>query len=1030
MAWTNSVRMKLAPLSFLFVALLVAACGGGEVGEQIIAEGPEALADLAVEVDAPAEDDTLNARRSMFFADGSGAFFFDAAAASPDNPAMGFSVDGTHVLESWDWWIDEDSTLLGRMDRSSARVRPDFAVRSYVERDTSGFFENLLNRFRGGGKAEITERITLLDHVGALLIEVPDSIGIVAFRPSLSDGHGATAEGSEGTLLSSYRVGSDTLWTAIRSDDGTASSAEVSFSSPGSVVVVVGKSARSADSLAQAVLRNASRLKTERGTRMAEILEASYIQTEEEEINDALAWARLSLDALVVSDSSETVLMPGIPGSEPIPGRSILSNLNAMLDVGDWETARNLLTTYGQAQRFDERLDILGRAPNVVLPGGEGQFTTADATAIYLAAAGDYVQTTGDRSLVSGGSNFWFKMAFAMRGLYFQSRRHGRQVDSTGFLRVASNETWMQSSSTKPGLATARGGYPVEAQGSLYRALRAAASFAGIMGVARREGSSWYADSANVLLRSFPGRFVLNGRLVDHLNASGEAAADVYPNALFALRDFNLPLEEKARLSRRVAEQLAYSYGLSTRVQSDSLFHPFLNEPSSYSQTDALFNGAVWTWLNGPLVSLLAQTGGVEFASELFTDESALVEGSGIIGAIPDNIDAHPRKRGDAPITGGTPVQPWSLAEYIRNAYKDFVGISYASADTLVIDPNVPEGWGETEARVRLGNGAVTMRVDQSDNAVSITATPVGDIPHAAALRVRAFGMENTVSLILSESDSTVIPVEQVTVQVSSSDIEVNGESVTPSARYTLPDAAWWAGFSWLEPVISDRYAVMRTATARRILAPNEILRDNPSARSILTETDPDGDDWGASSTYTYPPDFPPSILDATYLEVAQDDSATYFRAEFVALPNADPSSTFQTFVAFAMSTESGGANRVGRNASYDFPRNEGYEYVVFVGDGIVVENARGQVLGEVPPGRGIAFDPATSSLSFALPRFVLPDLPRNSIVTLLVGAREDGNGVGEFRTVNRTASGQFGGGKVNARSPNVYDVVSARVSR
>jgi hypothetical protein len=171
-------------------------------------------------------------------------------------------------------------------------------------------------------------------------------------------------------------------------------------------------------------------------------------------------------------------------------------------------------------------------------------------------------------------------------------------------------------------------------------------------------------------------------------------------------------------------------------------------------------------------------------------------------------------------------------------------------------------------------------------------------------------------------------------------------------------------------------------------------------------------------------------VLDATYLEVAEDDSTTYFRAEFVTLSEADTSGALLTFVALALSTEEGGANRVGRNALYDYPRGEGYEYVIFVGDGILVEDATGRILGEVPPGRGLAFDPSTSSLSFALPRFVLPDLPRNSTVILLVGARDDTGDVGEFRRVNRNASGRFGGGKVDARAPNVYDVVTGRVAR
>ncbi len=1014
--------MKLALFTLLAVVLVLGACGGDDVSEHPEADGPEALADLAVSVDTPAEDDTLNARRAFFFSDRAGAYFYAAAAAPPDDPAMGLTVDGTRMLDGWDWWIADDSTLLTANERTNAVIRPDFAVRSYAERDESGFVGRLLDRIRGDRKAEIAERVTMLDEHGALLVEVADSIGTVAFRPALGTMQGAVVVERAASLLIGRPTDSDTMWTAIRAEGGTASENEMAFSTPGAVVVVTGSSAVEADSLAAYALRNAPRLKRERGERMAELLAASFIRTENEEVNGAIAWARLSLNALVVSDSNETVLLPGIPGAESLPGRSILSNTNALLATGDWETARALLVTYGRAQLFDERLDILGRAPNVVRPRGADEFTTADATPIYLAAAGDYVRTSGDRGLVAGGANFWFKTAFAMRGLYLESNRHGRQIGGGGFLTAPSGGTWMQSPSARPELATPRGGYPVEAQGSLYRALRAAASFAEIMGVARREGSSWYADSAAALLRDFPERFVRDGQLIDRIDVAGQADLFLRPNGVLALRDLDLSLEEKARLTRALAERLAYSHGISTRAQADSLFYPYLNEPASYLTADALFNGPVWTWLNGPLISLMAETGAAELASEIFEKEAALVENVGMVGAIPENVDAHPRQRGGDPIAGGTPVQPWSLAEFIRNAYEDFAGITYASADTVVIEPHLPTSWGETEVRFRMGDGFVTATLEQSEDELNLSAKAEGEIPSASALRIRAFGRELVVALVTD--------AELVSVQISPSGSEVNGESREPTSRFALSDPSWWAGFSWLTPIIPERYPVMQTESAQRMLAVSEILRDNLRARAILTESDPDGDDRGATSTYTYPIGFPESALDATYLEVAEDDSATYFRAEFVALPETDSGTPLPTFVAIALSTEEGGANRIGRDALYDYPRGEGYEYVIFIGDGIVVEDARGRTLGEVSPGSGSAFDAASSSMSFALPRFILPDLPRNSIVTLLVGARDDTGDVGTFRRIDRIASGSFGGGKVDARGPNVYDVVSSRVSR
>jgi hypothetical protein len=703
--------------------------------------------------------------------------------------------------------------------------------------------------------------------------------------------------------------------------------------------------------------------------------------------------------------------------------------LDALLATGDWEAARALLTTYGRAQLFDERIDVLGRAPNLVLPGGEAAFTTADATPLYLAAAGDYVRTTGDRSLVQGEPNFWFKSVFAMRGLYQDSRRYGRQVSPEGFLLAQDGQTWMQSPATRAGVATPRGGVPVEGQGALYEALRTLTDFATIMGVARRETAAWYADSADALRYRFPGRFVNGDRLVDGYDRRGVPSAVIRPNALLALARLDLPAEQKARLARTLAADLAYPWGVATRPQSDTLFHPFVEAPAYYSPDDARFNGPVWTWLNGPLIALMAETGAADRAYELLEREAALVVNGDVVGAIPDVLDAHPRADDAEPAAGGAPVQPWSLAQFITNAYRDFAGIRSVRPDTVLLEPHLPAAWGETTTRFRMGGGWVNVTMAQSEGALDVRLAPEGLLPEGAAVRVRAFGLEKAVPVAVMQGDTLAVAAPPVAVRVTPDGVEVDGEAAAADGRYALPDPAWWDGFAWVQPRLQEQYPVMRQAEAQRRLTADQILRENPVAVPILTQTDPDGDDWGSTNTFIYPEGFPPGVLDATYLEVGEDDSTTYFRAEFVALA-ADAGGFQPTFVALALDTEPGGARTLERNARYDFPEGEGYEYVIFLGDGVVVEGANGRVLGEVAPGGGTVFDPSSGSLAFALPRFVLPDLPRGSNVLLLVGARTAGGGVGEFRTVGRTRSGDQGGGKVDPRAPNVYDFVTAPVAR
>jgi hypothetical protein len=214
------------------------------------------------------------------------------------------------------------------------------------------------------------------------------------------------------------------------------------------------------------------------------------------------------------------------------------------------------------------------------------------------------------------------------------------------------------------------------------------------------------------------------------------------------------------------------------------------------------------------------------------------------------------------------------------------------------------------------------------------------------------------------------------------------------------------------------------------VLGAEQISRSNPLAIPTLTRTDPDGDDWGTTATYTYPGRFPDGVLDASYVEIAEDDSTTYFRVEFANLVSGSELGFQPTLVALAFDTEEDGKRDVGRNSLYRFQQTEGYEYIVFVGEGLRIEDAQGRVLGEFTEVGDALFNVDEAAVTFSLPKFVLPDLGRGTDVTVLVGARAEGGGIGEFRRVQEQGDQNIGGGKINPTDPNVYDVVNAAVVR
>ena len=1034
---------RLAALAALVTA--ASACGDDPPEMRLATEGPESLVALAVEVEAPEDGDSLGVVRSAFLADNAGAAWYDALAAPGRDPAMGLAVGDKVPIDGWRWWSDADSVALGPRDRIRGIARPDVVVRSYMERDTTGFFGKLLNQLQGERPSRLSERVTLLDGTGdgqaALLVEVADSVGVVGFRPVRSERRSSAdyrVRDLGGVLVfaavadvptDSAAVPAGAIWTAVAAEGGVRTTTaapdvpeggrdqafrlgEVVVRTPGAVVVATGATAEQAAARARTVLASADARRQARSQRLAAVVDGIAFRTDDETMNAAYRWATVSMEAMIArGDSGKVAVLPGLPTAEPESYPSSAWVVDALLDTGQWETARDVLTTLGDAQRFDRRQDLLGRAPDLVrLDERDDVFATADGTPLFLKAAGDYVRVTGDRGLVQGGPNFWFKTVFALRGVYEPDSRNGSATDSLGFLVARGDRgTWLEGDPERGGVR--RRGAVAEGQGALYGALGTATQFARIMGVSQRSSASWYADTSRVLVRNFEREFVRNGLVGDDLGQPS-----LRPNGLVALSLMDgMPPGRRGALARALAEQLVFPYGVASLAQSDSLFHPYLEAPEFYTTESARSNGAVWTWLTGPVARLMAETGGAEPAGQLVDGLARQLLDAGTVGAIPELIAGHPRDGGEAPEVGGVPVQPWSIAGFVDATVEGLVGASYASADTLVVTPRLPESWGATTVRMRLGGGSVLMTL--SNDGTEAEVTPEGDLPAGATLVYQAAGRRVAVPLAQTQGDTLVSARPGFELAVGAGGVRLDGDGVPSGPAASGGDA--WDGFAFAEPTLRDEYPVMRAVANQRQLSDGQILRLNPRASVALTQTDPEGDDWGATSTFTYPTGVPDRSLDATYLEVTRDDSTTYIRAEFARLARPN-----QTIVAFAIDTEEGGAETVEFGADYDFPDDGGYEYLVVVGDGLVVQDASGQELGRLTSGS--AFDADNGTLEFALPGFVVPRLGRARI-TMLVGALEPG-GVGTFRRVARDASDDAGGGRVDNKAPNVYDVVVGSV--
>ena len=247
--------------------------------------------------------------------------------------------------------------------------------------------------------------------------------------------------------------------------------------------------------------------------------------------------------------------------------------------------------------------------------------------------------------------------------------------------------------------------------------------------------------------------------------------------------------------------------------------------------------------------------------------------------------------------------------------------------------------------------------------------------------------------------------------------------------------ATGWEQFDWLAVTLPPDLASLQLPGFA--VLDRAIIKQAPAAGATtrLDLADPTGDDTGpAGEAYTYPTDlhFEPGILDLTAFRLREDADAFYFELRFASLvqPGWNPGFGYQlTYAAVLLDTGAAGQGTVvGHKAGFTMPAGTGFQYGVYVGAGFEVQDAAGNLLASYAPQPADVIDPLgspdTRTITFRVPRSVIPALPAGTVATVLAGSQDDyGNGsMGDFRAVGATAGQWAGGGKTVDGGPNVYD--------
>jgi glycogen debranching enzyme len=629
----------------------------------------------AVTLDSLAIPVSAEENRAVSFTNKRSAYYYTQTHRN-DHPEhayfRGFNIAGRRIFSDYRLLVAGKA-----LDPQTATVivRPDALIRSYPQ--------------------GITETLRLFDGQDVVEVAVAGANGDVTLQ--LSGDTVAHVQGGPG--IDAY--------TATQGGDAGPADHIVVGRSGNRFLIAVGSSRAAAQTLYDQAVVAAPAWEDARRARLAGVAGGDhYFWSDDPRLTAAMRWLQLTTDSLVTRQRGDGIYA-GLPWFNEYWGRdSFISLPGATLVTGHFEEARAILTSFAEFQDLDRSSRFYGRLPNIVKPGSI-DFHTTDGTPRWVIALRDYVRYTGDRTVVA---ELYPNVQASIEGAL------ANFTDASGYLVHADNETWMDARREPDKVAySPRSTRANDIQALWYEQLRAGAEFAAALG--DRDSATRWSAAADRLRSRFAHDFMnpATGRMADHLDARDVPNLQSRPNTLFSLQLLDQPVDA-ARATRQAWEDLVYPWGVATLDQDDPGFHPYHVAPGHYHKDAAYHNGAVWPWLNGIAIQRMLELGQADLAWRLFTNTNEIVLTRGVVGGLPENLDAYPHPGESAPRLTGTYLQGWSNAEQLRVWYQGFLGIQPDLEQGVIrLAPRLPKAVGDAEFNSRIGAGVLHASYERSD---------------------------------------------------------------------------------------------------------------------------------------------------------------------------------------------------------------------------------------------------------------------------------------------------------------------------
>ncbi len=465
-------------------------------------------------------------------------------------------------------------------------------------------------------------------------------------------------------------------------------------------------------------------------------------ETPDPRLNQALAWAEISIDQLRVRHQSaeygsEVGLVAGLyssgdsnrPGFGWFFGRDSLYTLYAVDSYGDYSLTREELDFLLKRQRADGKImhEYSQTAELVDWPHLPYEYAAADSTPLLLMLLRDYAERSGDTAYLQ---QHWLRIAKAWQ---FESTHDS---DGDGIYDNAQGTGWVES--WPPGMP----------HQEVYLAaldVQASQAYAQLAALAGKpdDGAAARAQSVAATLEREYTPHTSDGIYAFSYNGPGklDTTATIYPAVAWWDGTFSLPASD-SMFSRWASHEFSTDWGTRDLGEHEALY-----DPMSYHQ------GTVWPLFTGWAAMAEYRTGR-PLSAYAHLMQNADMTWSQDLGAVTELLSG----RYFEPLGRSTTHQLWSSAMVLSPALRGLFGVSFdARTNTLTVAPQLPATWDQAALKhVSVGEGrrvtllfrregaSMTVRVQTEDSSAALPALagPAGSHASGGTLRVPLAGVE------------------------------------------------------------------------------------------------------------------------------------------------------------------------------------------------------------------------------------------------------------------------------------------------